>query len=215
MMEKTQNHTIPLIANLEDLTSKQKRDLISERGFAGNIDQLNWEEFSYKPTTRFNLAHNGQYLYLLFNVDEKNVRATYVNDNDSVWEDSCVEAFISKEIGGEYFNFEFSCIGTALAGVGKHRSDRVRMDQSKTSLIKREASLGKEIIGKENVDAQWWLLAQIPLVMVKVEKGQTIYCNFYKCGDKTKHPHFVSWKPIDTPSPDFHQPKFFGELKLQ
>ncbi len=214
-MEKTPNKTIPLIANLADLTSKQKRDLITERGFAGNIDQLNWEEFSYRPATQFNLAHNGQYLYILFNVDEKNVRATYLNDNDSVWEDSCVEAFISKDKGGEYFNFEFSCIGTALAGVGKLRNDRVRMNQSKTSLIKREASLGKEIIAKENVDAQWWLLAQIPLDMIKVESGEAIYCNFYKCGDKTVHPHFLSWKPIDTPKPDFHQPKFFSELMLQ
>ncbi|SMO46108.1 Carbohydrate-binding family 9 [Saccharicrinis carchari] len=214
-MNKTQNNTIPFIAELGDLTSRQKRDLITERGFEGKIDQLNWKEYSYKPAAKFKLAHNGQYLFILFNVDEKNVRATYVNDNDSVWEDSCVEAFISTEKGGEYFNFEFSCIGTALAGVGKHRDDRVRMSQSKTSLIKRETSLGKEIIGKENVDAQWWLLAQIPFDMIKVEKGQTIYCNFYKCGDETKYPHFVSWQPIDTPKPDFHQPKFFGELKLQ
>ena len=38
--------------------------------------------------------------------------------------------------------------------------------------------------------------------------------NFYKCGDKTAHPHFVSWNPVGTPSPDFHRPEFFGELLL-
>ena len=32
-----------------------------------------------------------------------------------------------------------------------------------------------------------------------------IRANFYKCGDKTAHPHYVSWAPINTPQPDFHR----------
>ncbi len=36
--------------------------------------------------------------------------------------------------------------------------------------------------------------------------------NFYKCGDKLTVPHFVTWNSIGTNKPDFHQPKFFGEL---
>ena len=42
----------------------------------------------------------------------------------------------------------------------------------------------------------------------------SIRANFYKCGDKTAHPHYLSWSPIDTPKPDFHRPDFFGELLL-
>ena len=38
---------------------------------------------------------------------------------------------------------------------------------------------------------------------------------FYKCGDKTAHPHFLSWNPVGTPAPDFHRPDFFGELILR
>ncbi|MDD6236825.1 MAG: carbohydrate-binding family 9-like protein, partial [Clostridiales bacterium] len=38
--------------------------------------------------------------------------------------------------------------------------------------------------------------------------------NFYKCGDKTKHPHFGMWNPINNEFPDFHLPQFFGRIIL-
>jgi len=38
--------------------------------------------------------------------------------------------------------------------------------------------------------------------------------NFFKCGDDTQQPHFLSWQPIDTPRPDFHRPEFFGFLQF-
>ena len=45
--------------------------------------------------------------------------------------------------------------------------------------------------------------------------GQRVRANFYKCGDETPEPHFLSWNPIDTPKPDFHLPEFFGLLELE
>jgi hypothetical protein len=38
--------------------------------------------------------------------------------------------------------------------------------------------------------------------------------NFYKCGDKTIHPHYGCWSPIELPKPDFHCSDFFGEIIL-
>ncbi|MCH8859253.1 MAG: hypothetical protein IID54_06710 [Proteobacteria bacterium] len=35
--------------------------------------------------------------------------------------------------------------------------------------------------------------------------------NFYKCGDKTSHPHWGMWSPI-TNRLSFHQPALFGDL---
>ena len=46
--------------------------------------------------------------------------------------------------------------------------------------------------------------------MILVAKG-----NFYKCGDMLSKPHFLSWNPIDTPSPDFHVPASFGLLTFE
>ena len=38
--------------------------------------------------------------------------------------------------------------------------------------------------------------------------------NLYKCGDKLSQPHFLSWKPISAPKPDFHLPEFFEQIKF-
>lgn len=42
--------------------------------------------------------------------------------------------------------------------------------------------------------------------------GLEAKANFYKCGDNTSKPHYLSWNPIGTESPDFHRPDFFGNL---
>jgi hypothetical protein len=43
---------------------------------------------------------------------------------------------------------------------------------------------------------------------------QSLNCNFYKCGDKCMHPHYLSWSPIGLPEPNFHCPEFFGKINL-
>ena len=45
--------------------------------------------------------------------------------------------------------------------------------------------------------------------------GRYLRANFYKCGDLLSKPHFLSWQPITLPKPDFHQPSFFGLLKME
>ena len=36
--------------------------------------------------------------------------------------------------------------------------------------------------------------------------------NFYKCGDLTKHEHYISWNSVECEEPDFHRPEYFCEL---
>ena len=40
--------------------------------------------------------------------------------------------------------------------------------------------------------------------------GQAWRANFYKCGDRTSHPHWAAWSPVDRL--DFHMPECFGVL---
>ena len=40
--------------------------------------------------------------------------------------------------------------------------------------------------------------------------GQKWQGNFYKCGDKTSHPHWASWSPVY--KHNFHLPQYFGTL---
>ena len=63
----------------------------------------------------------------------------------------------------------------------------------------------------------WRVTLVIPFELIGVDPEalpEKLRANIYKCGDKTAHPHFLSWSPVGTPSPDFHRPEFFGELIL-
>jgi hypothetical protein len=38
--------------------------------------------------------------------------------------------------------------------------------------------------------------------------------NFYKCADRTSHPHWLTWAPVDSPAPNFHLPDAFGIMEF-
>jgi hypothetical protein len=46
-------------------------------------------------------------------------------------------------------------------------------------------------------------------------KGLKAKANFFKCGDETLEPHFVTWNPVKTTSPDYYRPEFFGEVLFE
>jgi hypothetical protein len=62
---------------------------------------------------------------------------------------------------------------------------------------------------------EWELTVKIPLRIMGIDPNnlpEKIKGNFYKCADGTDSPHYVTWNPVQTPTPDFHRPEFFGEL---
>ncbi|MPN39714.1 hypothetical protein SDC9_187243 [bioreactor metagenome] len=82
--------------------------------------------------------------------------------------------------------------------------------------IERFASLGNQPINL-NEKTDWSLTIKIPLQLLNTDTSApitTLYGNFYKCGDETTKPHYVSWSKIETQQPDFHQPDFFGMLEF-
>ncbi len=172
-----------------------------------NIDVANWPGSEYAPETNFRLGYDKNCLYILYEVNESRPVRTKTADFEQVCEDSCVE-FFCEAPGGRYFNFEFNA-----NGVGTFAS-RLSRRQGKRQLDCQEAlAIGRQpIIGDDN----WQLLVTIPwqLLGIEPQKGRKIRANFYKCGDKTPHPHYLSWNAIKTAAPDFHQPEFFGELIL-
>jgi hypothetical protein len=75
----------------------------------------------------------------------------------------------------------------------------------------------REAFGTEEGDFTWTLTVAVPieafsLSPVTALSGRTLRANFYKCGDELPTPHFLSWSPIKTPKPSFHEPRFFGDL---
>ena len=184
------------------------------------VATVNWEEFPYRPSVQFRLAHTDDSLLLHFQVREASVRATAPADNGRVWEDSCVEFFSVPAGDGVYYNLECNCAGTLLVGAGAAREGRQRAPQAVLDRVQRWASLGREPFAERIGACSWEVALIIPASTFFLHElgsfaGRDIRANFYKCGDLLQTPHFLSWNPIDLPKPDFHCPQFFGLLHLE
>ena len=188
------------------------------------IDKINWDTHTYKPEVAFRIMHSDTEIYLQYKVKENGLRATYGFDAGSrPYTDDCVEFFmIPSDVEPSYFNLEMNCIGHGIFNWGPTRQERYRGDDSIVSQIRRESSLGSEPFGNKEGEYEWTLTIAIPKSLYTQRdknladfSGRTVRANFYKCGDETAVPHYLSWNPIGTPKPQFHAPDYFGELKFE
>ncbi|MDH6305758.1 hypothetical protein M2459_002486 [Parabacteroides sp. PF5-5] len=179
------------------------------------INVVNWEEYPYKPIAVFDIARSDTSLYIRYFVRGNSLKAIYDTDNSPVHKDSCVEFFMKKEREEGYMNFEFNCIATCDAARRKSRDVKVSLNPQEYESIRRYSSLEKRAFGEKTGVYSWELVVAIPLQLMGLDPEnlpEKILGNFYKCADDTEAPHFLSWNPIDTPEPNFHQPEFFGEI---
>ncbi len=81
-----------------------------------NINQNLGEKADHIPRVQAKLAYDENALYVIFNVEDRFVRATAQAYQEEVFKDSCVELFFTpgEEIAQGYFNLEINCGGTAL-----------------------------------------------------------------------------------------------------
>ncbi|MBF0469383.1 MAG: carbohydrate-binding family 9-like protein [Desulfamplus sp.] len=177
------------------------------------------------PKTEVKIAYDDTAIYLMFRVEDRYVRAVAKEYQDNVWEDSCVEFFFTpdSDLSVGYFNLEMNCGGTMLfhfhPEAGK---ERVVIPKNECSKIVCNHSL-PQIVDPEIREAVTWTVAySIPIALLRR------YCrvitpapdvewraNFYKCADKTSHPHWLTWSQVNSPKPNFHIPESFGILKFE
>ena len=211
-------HQIPAInvntsSSLQDIT-----DHLEKEGAKGTIDQVNWPgQFPHQPEASFRMGYTPEAILLSFRVHEDAIRAVETEPNGNVWEDSCCEFFCSFDDTG-YYNIETNCIGTQLLG-WNGKSDKQRASADQINQIPKHSTLGNQPLEPQEGNFSYQLTMMIPVSsffkhQVELKKGMTFRANFYKCGDKTPRPHFVSWNPIETENPDFHRPDFFGNVEL-
>ena len=183
------------------------------------LESVNWVDFDYKPEVFFTIAYSRFEIFLKFYVTENHFKAEKTESNQKVYEDSCVEFFVSPGNDGIYYNLEFNGIGTCLLGSGTGRADNKLADNEVISQIRRLCSAGKHPIKEKEGEYFWTITIAIPSVIfykhnIKELKGEKFRVNFYKCGDKLSVPHYVTWNEVRTEKPDFHQPEYFGLLKF-
>ena len=175
-----------------------------------------WPEFPFKPKVSFSIAHSNTSIFLKFFVEEKHIRAINIQSNSPVYEDSCVEFFVSFDEGINYYNFEFNCIGTGLVGYGSSKDNRQLLDARLVNNLEKQSNITSENDNGFN----WQLTIVIPLSIFIHTTLPTLSdtnsrANFYKCGDLLPEPHFISWSNIVSETPNFHLPRFFGKLVFE
>lgn len=205
------------ISHYETLPEKVK--YLNEAGAEAQINEVNWKnEFPKLLPVSVRVAHNGEKIFLLYSVTGEQLRAVNTNDFGSVWEDSCVEFFMQKEGDRTYRNFECNVLGALLAAHHEDRNTSERLTEHMPSVVRFSNIKHRYENGKQVSD--WTMYLEIPkkaLGFAENESlhGKNIRANFYKCGDETPEPHYISWNSINLPSPDFHVPQFFGLLELE
>jgi hypothetical protein len=194
-------------------------DMMDEQNERYLIDTINWRGYNYKPEAAFSIAYSDHEIFLKYFIKENYFKAEKTESNEMVCEDSCVEFFVSPEDDGIYYNIEFNGIGTCLLGTGTSRANSTRANPEIISKIRRMTSIGKKTVREREGEFEWTITVAIPFEVffhhkVKDLKGKTFRANFYKCGDMLKVPHYITWNPVSTEKPDYHQPAYFGLLKF-
>jgi hypothetical protein len=207
------------VAQSENISLKNGSLLLENLADMNKIECINWKEFPYKPKVEFRIGHCDDHIFLKFYVTENSVRAMETGINGDVYKDSCVEFFISFD-GNNYYNFEFSCIGTPHIAWGNGRYNRVKLPPEVVATVKVKSSLGNELFNIRTGTFTWDLMSIIPATCFihdpeLVFSGLSANGNFYKCGDLLPEPHFVTWNPVGTPHPDYHQPVYFGKTDFE
>ncbi|MBU1418086.1 MAG: carbohydrate-binding family 9-like protein [Proteobacteria bacterium] len=176
------------------------------------------------PKVEVKITYDDMVIYLMFRVADRYVRAVAAEHQDNVWEDSCVEFFFTpdSDVSKGYFNIEMNCGGTMLfhfqPGAGQ---DRVVIPKSECEKIRCAHSLPRIVDPEIEESVTWTVEYWIPTTLLKkycqvvMPAPEVVWrANFYKCADKTSHPHWLTWSPVTFAKPNFHLPQFFGILEF-
>lgn len=182
------------------------------------------ESKSRHPRVHARLMHDNAGIYGFFRVEDRYVRSVVTEYQGPVCTDSCVEFFVQPGGKGPYLNIEMNAGGALLifhivdstrapngfksfAPVPKEDGGRIAIFHSLPPVVDPEI---QEPVAWRNA---FFVPADLFLKYGGVKApfaGQVWRGNFYKCGDRTSQPHWLSWAPVD--ELNFHLPRCFGRL---
>src|SRR5438552_2046602 len=186
------------------------------------------ESSDHRPLTTARVLHDNENLYVLFNVCDRYVRCVNTQYQGRVCWDSCVEFFVQPKEDKGYFNFEVNCGGAMMLMYiedptyeGEQFRRAVPVTARDAASIVTYPTLPRVIEPEIAEPLEWRMGLKVPLAVLENYVGalgdiggQRWRANFFKCGDRTSHPHWASWSPINGQL-NFHQPRFFGDLVFE
>ena len=190
------------------------------------IELKNWmghSEPHERPQTKVKLLYDDDYIYVIFQVEERYIKCVRTKRQSDVHRDSCVEFFFTPKSGIEsgYFNLEINCGGTMLFRYRNAAGEKHDIESNDCDKIKLAHSMPAVIPIEIISPTVWTLEYRIPIATLgkylpadKPSPGVKWRANFYKCAGDSSHPHYMTWAQIDYPIPNFHLPQFFGTLEF-
>jgi hypothetical protein len=191
------------------------------------IDRFLPQGSTHHPKTQARLLFDDGFLYVIFRVEDRYVRAVTTSFQGPVWTDSCVELFVRPREDRGYFNFEMNCGGTLLLyyiedptrthdGFVKY----TKVEERHLAEMKVYHSLPITVDPEITSPITWIVEYRVPFSLFSTYAGSTVQTagsswrgNLFKCAEKCSHPHWASWAPIGEEF-NFHQPDRFGLLEF-
>ncbi len=190
--------------------------------------QLNFfmgEKPNHFPVTQAKLAYDNSALYVIFKVQDRYIRAVAKKHQDEVCNDSCVEFFFTPEnsIQNGYFNLEMNCGGIMLFRYQTKSGIEMKdIDSAYLNQIELSHSMPESVNPELTTPVDWTVEYRLPFSILEkyyaMDQPNTNVIwrvNFYKCADKTSHPHWLTWAKVNFQNPNFHLPEFFGFVKFE
>lgn len=195
----------------------------------GNLDEPDWQNaqiigpFLNYPTrnpeenelTHVKILWDEENLYIAFKSYDTNILATRMERNIDVWQDDCVEAFISPylTIPEKYLNIEINPIITYYCGI--HLFEKGSKWYTPSLQIGRQH---EGTINNEDDKDKWWIIeVAIPYKMFSVlgftdipKSGDTWRFNLYRLAriaEPARRNLFYLPEPLNN-----HSPEYFGKL---
>ena len=178
-----------------------------------------WPENDYFPKVQVRTYYSNDSLHVQFRTFEQSPTINYYQLNDPVCKDSCVEFFFQPNpaVDQRYLNFEINAAGTLLLGLGTDVRDLVFLTELDTDSFQIKPTIG--LTDPESGQTYWELVFRVPFQFInslfpdfRAESGAIMNGNFYKCGDETPSPHYLSWNRVTSETADFHRTSDFGQL---
>ena len=162
-----------------------------------------------RPEAWAEMRLDGTSLLVCLRCRQNDPRCVVTEIGGPVCTDDCLEFFLRPDPARLlYFNFEVNAAGVYHLGLGEGRHGRRVFDSLPDGFAFEPFRTGTEWGVDIRIDPVFFetCFACLP--------SRHMYGNFYKCGDKTKSPHWGMWKPYDLSAPDFHRPELFGSIDL-
>lgn len=150
---------------------------------------------------------------------ENHTNASYIERDDPVYKDSCLELFFQPVVGRrEYINIETNSKGVFLSQFGKGRMRRVFLKQltslaPEITVLKIETQVGRSNAWGVEIFVPDALIAELYHIDYHTGAG-LITGNFYKCADAAARPHYAAAFPVGDAVLGFHNPGTFGKIIL-